>query len=76
MSRYISIRCEGVTQVHASADGTGLPYATFCGLDGNDPPMQETVPLMIGDRINCPQCYALVMAAKRYRPKDFMDRDV
>lgn len=71
MSGYIAIECDGVVQVHANTDELGFPYATFCGLAGNDPPHQKPAALCIGDRINCPQCYALIFAAKKYRPKDF-----
>lgn len=71
MPRYVRINCEGVEQVHAGADCLGGTYATFCGLDGDDPPMQRMIPLMIGDRIDCPQCRALIFAAKEFRPRDF-----
>jgi len=72
MSGYIAIECDGIDQVHASGEGTGLPYATLCGLDGEDSKAgQKTVGLQIGARINCPQCRALIRVAKTYRPKDF-----
>lgn len=72
MSGYIAIECDGVVQVHASADGTGLPYASFCGLDGDDSHAgQRPAALLIGAKIDCMQCRNLIKAAKKYRPRDF-----
>jgi hypothetical protein len=70
--RYIAIEVDGIRHCHAASDGN---YATLCGLDGDDPPEQVTVPLMIGERINCPQCRDLIFAAKQFRPKDFEKPD-
>lgn len=72
MSGYIAIECDGVVQVHANADGTGLPYASLCGLDGNDSRVgQRPAGLIVGARIDCPQCRNLINAAKKYRARDF-----
>jgi len=69
MSKYVSIECDGVVQVHAVGLGN---YATLCGLDGDDDGSgQRPANLLIGARINCPDCRAIIEAAKKYRARDF-----
>lgn len=72
MSKFIAIESDGVYQVHASGEGAGFPYATLCGLDGDDSRAgQKPAALIIGAKIDCPQCRGIIRAAKTFRPRDF-----
>jgi hypothetical protein len=72
MSRYVAIEQDGIVSVHASGEGIGSDYASLCGMDGDDSVVgQRPAPLIVGARIDCPQCKMIIMAAKRYRSRDF-----
>ena len=71
MSKYIAIEIEddGV-KVHAVSTCSG--YATLCGLDGGiSDGSQREVGLLIGSRIDCPQCLQIWEVAKGLRKRDF-----
>lgn len=71
MSGYVAIEIEGVAQTHASGHPTGN-YDTLCGLEANDPGIgHKLVGVIIGSRIDCDHCIALIRAAKEYRERDF-----
>lgn len=71
MRRFIAIECDGITEVHADGSGLGFGYATFCGLDGADPDAgQKIVDLPKKPKINCEQCRALIVEARRWTLRD------
>lgn len=71
MSRFVAIECDGKVEVHAGPPD-GSPYATLCGLDGDDSVAgQKPAALQIGARINCPQCRGVIYHSKTFRPCDF-----
>lgn len=75
MSKYVAVEQDGVVQVHASGNDLPGDWATLCGMDGDDSRVgQKPAALIIGARINCPQCRGIVMAAKKFRPSDFERR--
>lgn len=72
MSKFIAIEdYDGVIEVHATGDVLGFGYATFCGLDGADPVAgQKPAPLPARPKINCEQCRALILEARRWSNRD------
>lgn len=75
MSLRIAIVVDGERAVHAANDPTGN-YATLCGLDGGFEGVEEdgqiTVKVRQGEKIDCPTCRAVWLAAKTYRKTDFV----
>lgn len=71
MSRFVAIECDGLTEVHADGEGLGFGYATLCGLDGADPVAgQKRATLPKHPKINCEQCRALIVEARRWTKRD------
>ena len=72
-SRFIAIKCDGLTEVHADGRGLGIGFATLCGLDGADPDIgQETVPTPKRPLIDCEHCRAIIVEARRWRTRDLI----
>ena len=69
----VAIIDDEVRQVHAI--GTNSVYATLCGLDGNDPDdsvrQSNGGPVGAGEKITCPDCYAIWEHARSYQKRDF-----
>jgi len=63
---WVAIECEGVRKIHAAGiDGN---YASLCGLDGEE--NRVSLPKR-GEKIDCPQCFAIWNETRYYRPGDF-----
>jgi len=70
-SRFIAIECDGIINVHAEGNGLGFGYATLCGMDGADPVAgQYLADLPRRPKINCEQCRALIVEARRWTKRD------
>ena len=70
MKDKITIIVDGDPLTHIA--GGLLDFATFCGLDGNDPAIgQLTVQTPVGAKVNCPDCKRLWEMAKPWRESDF-----
>lgn len=68
--KYVAISTEGIVEVHAAGAGE---YASLCGLDGNDPSIEQSiVPLPENQKINCSQCRLLWTQWKQYKESDFV----
>ena len=70
MKKKITISCDGEIRTHISG---GIPtYVTLCGLDGDDPDIQQyTVPTPKSSLIDCEQCSIIWMEAMKWRASDF-----
>lgn len=71
MRKMVAISVEGnPAQVHAYSNLAD--YMTLCGLDGGlTGADQNEVGIPIGAKIDCPQCFAIFMEARRFRRGDF-----
>lgn len=70
-SRFVAIACEGEIEVHADGAGLGLGFATLCGLDGADEVIGQTpAPLPKKPKINCENCRAIIVEARRWTARD------
>ncbi len=71
MAERVAVTMNGVRDVHMS-DFSGN-YATFCGLDGDDPDehVQQTGTTSTTDRITCMRCHMMWTHARTYRPREF-----
>lgn len=75
MNPRVALDDNGEVLIHMS-DGGGGDYATFCGLDGDDPAIGlQEVDLPPRRRIDCPTCRRMWLHAKGYRRADFTERD-
>lgn len=71
MSRFIAIKCDDLVEVHADGTGLGFGYATLCGMDGADPVAgQYPADLPKRPKINCEECRALIVEARRWTKRD------
>lgn len=71
MNRFVAILSDGILEIHANGESLGFGYATFCGLDGADPVAnQYPAKLPKNPKINCYQCIALIVEARRWSKKD------
>lgn len=71
MTRFIAISQDGLLEVHADGHGLGFGYATLCGLDGADDVIgQLPADLPKRPKINCEQCRALIVEARRWTKRD------
>lgn len=67
--KFVAVRSDGVFTVHA-ASSLGN-YATLCTLStDDDEEVGREVPLPRGAKINCRDCVALIVEAKKYRAAD------
>jgi hypothetical protein len=74
VSRFVAIECDGLVEVHADGVGLGFGYATLCGLDGADPVAdQKPAALPKQPKINCEQCRALIVEARRWTRRDLVE---
>ncbi len=69
--KRVAIRLDGVRLIHAESHNS--VYATFCGLDGDDPAVGQSAadPPKRGEKINCPDCIALWKHARTFKAVDF-----
>jgi hypothetical protein len=71
MAKFVAIQCDDLVEVHADGTGLGFGYATLCGLDGADPVAgQKPAPLPARPKINCEQCRAMIVEARRWTKRD------
>ncbi len=71
MSKYIAIKINGKTTVHASGDSGG-GYDTLCGIDGDDPTLGHYyVPLTAKAKIDCRICEFQFTQWKKFKKSDF-----
>lgn len=69
----IAIRVDDITEVHATG-GSGVDYATLCGLDGDDPGAgQYPAELPKQAKIDCVACRQIFERARQLRKTDFKD---
>lgn len=72
MSRLVTIKCQGETNVHLP-DALGS-YATLCGLDGDDPGCElETSDTPRGAKVDCDQCASIWQLCKTFRASVFLE---
>jgi hypothetical protein len=69
--RLVAIQIDGEVSTHASGDGSPGGYAALCGLDGNDPAIQQQIAPLTSDVIDCATCRALWEAWHKYKTSDF-----
>lgn len=73
MPRFIAIQCDDLIEVHATGECLAFGFATFCGMDGADPDAgQKIVELPKRPKINCEQCRALIVEARRWTKRDLV----
>lgn len=71
-SKRVALMVDGALEIHAE-DISGL-YATLCGVDGDDPELEQyPAEMPKGKRITCKQCYRIFKACKDLRAADFAD---
>jgi hypothetical protein len=73
MAERVTVTVSGVAEVHMT-DPTGN-YATFCGLDGEDPDIhvQQGDMAPTRDLVSCGQCRRMWEHARTYRPRSLRD---
>ena len=72
MSRFVAISQDGTVEVHAT-HAEAYPYATLCGMDGDDRIVGQAPAEMPAGRpqITCAQCRDIIMRGWLYRRRDF-----
>lgn len=72
----IGVIIEGVAEVHL--EGVNSNYATLCGLDGDDPRLNQVsfgpMKPMIGAKCTCRDCMSIWIEAQKYKRSDFNDK--
>lgn len=64
---HVSFQVDGEALTHAG-ESPAPSYATLCGEAGADDGYEE---VEAAKKINCPRCFAIWQAAKKYRASDF-----
>lgn len=70
VSKYVAVEIDGCVDVHLP--GTTGNYFTLCGIDGDDPFLEQiatSVPR--GSKVNCLACYRIWRTASKFSLEDF-----
>lgn len=66
--RMVRVTVNGETLTHGNGDGVPGDWATLCGLDGEENPVEDALP---GAKIDCRSCRMIFEAARVFRIRDF-----